>query len=314
MPGIADRFRVDVLAGLRARPRAIPARWFYDRRGSELFEDITRLPEYYPPRIETALIETHARHVADSGGLGRAIVEFGAGSSTKTRPLIEALAPLAYVPVDISGDFLRESAAALERDLALPVFPVEADFTQPWHLPDQVRHAPLLGFFPGSTIGNFTAAAAVDLLRSMAASLGEGALLLIGMDRIKPVETLIAAYDDVAGVTAAFNLNLLVRINRELGGDMPLDAFVHRARWNDAMARIEMHLEATRAIEFTVAGQRFTMDAGETIHSENSHKYGPREARLLLAAGGWTVRDEWTDADGAFALILAEVSPPPIAP
>lgn len=174
--------------------------------------------------------------------------------------------------------------------------------------------APRLGFFPGSTIGNMGPAAAIDLLRAMAATLGEGALLLIGMDRIKDADVLVPAYDDAQGVTAAFNRNLLDRINRELGGDVPVKAFRHVARWNDAAARIEMHLEATRDLAFTIAGRRFEMAAGETIHTENSHKYGRRDAALLLRAAGWAPVADWTDPDDLFALILAEAAPEPAAP
>jgi uncharacterized SAM-dependent methyltransferase len=177
-----------------------------------------------------------------------------------------------------------------------------------------VRHLPKLGFFPGSTIGNLVARTAVDLLRAMKDTLGDGAWLLIGMDRIKDVDTLTRAYDDAAGVTAEFNLNLLHRINAELGADIPVDAFRHRAIWNDRMSRIEMHLEAVRDVQFTIEGQAFAFCAGETIHTENSHKYGLRDARLLLRAAGWGVVKEWTDEDDQFALILAEAEAPRFAP
>ena len=300
-------FRADVLAGLAQPQKAIPARWFYDRAGSELFEAITDLPEYYPTRVETALLARHCNDVARWTGLGRAVVEFGSGSSTKTPHLLCAVAPAAYVPIDISGEFLRVSAAALAGDFpGLPVLPVEGDFTRRLTLPDAIAHLPRLGFFPGSTIGNMIARTGVDLLRTMRDSLGTGAMLLIGMDRVKDPATLVAAYDDAAGVTARFNCNLLIRINRELDGTIPLDAFRHEARWNDHYARIEMHLAATRAVNFAVDGRRFAMAEGETIHTENSHKYGPRDARLLLRAGGWSPIAEWTDADDSFALILAE--------
>ena len=313
---LADpQFRADVLTGLTLRPRAIPARWFYDRRGSELFEAITALPEYYPTRTETAILERIGPELARTIGPDHAVVEFGSGSSTKTPLLLDAIAPAAYVPIDISGDFLRDSAARLgARFPGLPVAPVEADFTRPIRLPDGVAAMPRLGFFPGSTIGNMLATPAIDLLRSMRGTLGEGARLLIGIDRIKPLDVLIPAYDDAAGVTAAFNLNLLHRINRELDGTIPVDAFVHRAIWNDDRARIEMHLEALRDTRFTVEGRPFTVGAGETIHTENSHKYGPRDARLLLRAGGWTPVAEWTDAADMFALILAEAQAPRSAP
>jgi len=316
LPTAADpAFRADVLAGLAAHPRAIPARWFYDHRGSELFEAITDLPEYYPTRTERALLEACAPQVAQHVGAGRAVVEFGSGSSAKTPLLLGAVDPAAYVPIDISGDFLRESASALGQCFpGLPVHPVEADFTHPIALPPAIGAAPRLGFFPGSTIGNLTAHAAIDLLRAMIGTLGEGAMLLIGMDRVKSADVLVPAYDDAQGVTAAFNLNLLTRINHELGGDIPVDAFRHVARWNDAEARIEMHLEAMRDVAFTIDGERFEIAVGETIHTENSHKYDARGARLLLAAGGWTTIAEWTDPQDQFAILLAEARPLPTAP
>ncbi len=304
------QFRSDVLAGLGAPRRAIPARWLYDSRGSQLFEQITELPEYYPTRVERSVLAAHAADVAAITGTGRVVVEFGSGSSTKTPLLLAAVEPTAYVPIDISGEFLRESATALEaRFPGLPIYPVEADFTLPITLPPMVGQTPRLGFFPGSTIGNLIASSAVTWLRATVATLGEDALLLIGIDRIKDIAVLRSAYDDAQSVTAAFNLNLLSRINRELCGDIPVDAFRHVIRWNDRLARIEMHLEGGRDVAFAVAGHHFTMSAGETIHTENSHKYGPRDARLLLAAGGWTPIAEWTDAEDQFALILAEATP-----
>ncbi|MFL6604770.1 MAG: L-histidine N(alpha)-methyltransferase [Steroidobacteraceae bacterium] len=308
-------FRSDVLAGLSTRPRAIPARWFYDRRGSELFEAITQLPEYYLTRVERAILAAHASDIAELTGPGAAVIEFGSGSSAKTPLLLTAVAPSAYVPIDISGEFLRESAGALaEQFPELPIYPVEGDFLHPLELPQQIGDAPRLGFFPGSTIGNMSAAAAVDLLRAMADTLGQRSKLLIGIDRIKPTNVLIPAYDDAQGVTAEFNLNLLHRINRELDATVPVSAFRHVARWNDTEARIEMHLEATHDVSFTVDGHPFAISKGKTIHTENSHKYGPRDARLLLRAGAWTPVAEWSDRDGQFALILAEARPVSAAP
>jgi len=194
------------------------------------------------------------------------------------------------------------------------VFPVEADFTKPFALPDAVANLPKLGFFPGSTIGNFVPRSATDLLRHFRDILGTGARLLIGMDRVKPVERLIAAYDDPEGVTAEFNLNLLHRINRELGADIPADAFRHEARWNDILSRIEMHLVATRDVAFSIGDRRFTFAKGSSVHTENSHKYGQRGGRVLLLAGGWTPLAEWNDPAGDFALILAEAQPNRFAP
>jgi len=307
--GVDIAFRADVHAGLSQQPKAIPARWFYDTVGSALFEDITALPEYYPTRSETDLLTRHAANIAAAIGRGRAVVELGSGSSTKTPLLLDAIAPAAYVPVDISGDFLRDSADALAaRFPGLPIYPVEADFTQRVALPREICPLPKLGFFPGSTVGNMVARTAVDLLRNWREALGEESLMLIGIDRIKDVDVLELAYDDPAGVTAAFNLNLLERINRELEGDIPVANFSHRAIWNDVHARIEMHLVAACAMDFTVDGRRYHMAKGETIHSENSHKYGLRDAGLLLRASGWTPIATWDDVDPAFALILAEAT------
>jgi len=300
-------FRADVLAGLERRPRAIPARWFYDRKGSELFEAITDLPEYYPTRTETAILKTMCPDLIAHVGTGRAVVEFGSGSSTKTPVLLRCVAPSAYVPIDISGDFLRESSRNLQQAFPdLPIHPLEGDFMRPLALPAIVADAPKLGFFPGSTIGNMTPAMATDLLRAMRGSLGEGAMLLIGMDRTKPSDVLVPAYDDAQGVTAAFNRNLLDRINRELDGTIPVEAFRHKAVWNDDRSRIEMHLAAEEDVAFTIEGRPFAMSTGETIHTENSHKYGPRDAKILLRAGGWTPIMDWTDPDQLFSVYLAE--------
>jgi len=314
-PIVDPAFRDDVLAGLSAPIRAVPARWLYDRRGSELFEAITRLPEYYLTRTETGLLESHCGEVARIAGRGNAVIEFGSGASTKTRILLRAVDPAAYVPIDISGEFLREAADGLRAEFPeLPVHPVEADFMGAIDLPAEVAALPKLGFFPGSTIGNLVPRTGVDLLRAMKETLGPGAWLLIGMDRIKEEEILSAAYDDSAGITAEFNLNLLHRINRELGGTFPIDAFRHRAIWNDDKGRIEMHLEAVRDVGFEVSGVPFKMKAGETIHTENSHKYGPRDSRLLLRAAGWGVVEQWTDPGSKFAMILAESEAPRFAP
>ncbi len=307
--GVDKAFRADVLAGLAQRQKAVPARWFYDARGSELFEAITALPEYYPTRTEVGILTERCADMGRAIGAGRAVVEFGSGSSMKTPIVLGCIDPAAYVPIDISGDFLRASAEALAADFpALPVIPVEADFTKRVPLPDSLANTPKLGFFPGSTIGNMVPRTAVDLLRSMRMTLGDDALLLIGMDRVKDPAVLVAAYDDAQGVTAAFNLNLAARINGELDGTLPLDALRHRAVWNDALGRIEMHLEAVRDMRFEVAGERFAMREGETIHTENSHKYEPRAAVTLLSAGGWTPREVWSDAADWLTVILAEAS------
>ena len=304
-----------MLAGLSAPVPAIPARWLYDRRGSELFDDITRLPSYYPTRTETAIFHAIMPEVAGRVPKGAAVVEFGAGSQTKTPILLEAIAPAAYIPVDISGDYLSESSAELQhRFPEVEVIPVVADFARPFTLPGGMEQCPKLGFFPGSTIGNFVPSSGTDLLRQFRTLLGTGSQLLIGMDRVKPVERLIAAYDDPEGVTAQFTLNILTRINRELDGDIPVDAFRHEARWNDILSRIEIHLVAMRGVSFSVSGRGFAVAEGSSIHIENSHKYGPRGSRLLLLAGGWTPVAEWSDAAGDFAIVLAEAQPERFAP
>jgi L-histidine N-alpha-methyltransferase len=308
-------FRDDVLAGLSAPIPAVPARWLYDHRGSELFDEITRLPTYYPTRTETTLLRDIMPEVASRIPAGSVVVEFGAGSATKTPILLDAIAAAAYVPVDISGDYLNGSAAELQRRYpSLEVLPVVADFTRSFSLPGGIEHLPKVGFFPGSTIGNFVPWSATDLLRLFRSLLGPGARLLIGMDRVKPVDRLLAAYDEPDGVTAEFDLNLLRRINRELEGDIPVSAFRHEARWNDILSRIEMHLVAVRDVTFSIAGQRFQFAAGASIHTENSHKYGARGGRMLLLAGGWTPIAEWTDPAGDFAEILAVAEPERFAP
>jgi L-histidine Nalpha-methyltransferase len=314
LPRADPQFRADVLAGLRGPRHAIPARWLYDERGSELFDEITKLPEYYPTRTETELLDRCRGDISKRVERGAAVIEFGAGSATKTPLLLKAIAPSAYVPIDISGDYLRSSADILKHSFpALDVIPIEADFTQPLKIP-ALGGASRLGFFPGSTIGNFVPRSSVNLLRHMRDTLEEGAKLLIGFDRIKSTDVLIPAYDDAPGVTAAFNLNLLVRINRELEGDVPIEAFVHEVRWNDMQSRIEMHLRCTRDVRFTVSGEEFEMRNGESIHTENSHKYDLRGLRLLLRAGCWTPIADYSDANDWFTLVLAEAAPIYAAP
>ncbi|MEO6388624.1 MAG: L-histidine N(alpha)-methyltransferase [Croceibacterium sp.] len=313
--GVDTAFRAEVLEGLSQDPKAIPARWLYDDAGSELFEAITQLPEYYPTRAETEILGERGEDFRRLIGPGRAVVEFGSGSSVKTPLLLTCIDPAAYVPLDISGDFLRAAAADLAGKFpGLPIHPVEADFTKTVHLPDEVEAMLKLGFFPGSTIGNMVARTAVDLLRSMRATLGADSMLLIGMDLIKDPAVLEAAYDDAQGVTGEFNLNLARRINRELDGTIPVGKLRHVARWNDCYARIEMHLEATEDLAFEVSGRRFSLARGETIHTENSHKFDRRSQYTLLLAGGWTPSERWLDSGGQFSLVLAEATRPRNAP
>jgi L-histidine N-alpha-methyltransferase len=301
-------FAREVIAGLGQRQKAISARYLYDARGSELFEEITGLPEYYPTRTEVALLKAHANDLRRLNAGRRTVVEFGAGSSTKSRLLLDALDTRTYVPIDISGDYLRQSAARLGHDYPdLRILPVVGDFTQSLSLPQIEPTA--VGFFPGSTIGNFAPRAAVDLLRVFRDSLGDASSLVIGIDLRKNPRLLEAAYDDAAGVTAAFNLNLLWRINRELDGNIPVEAFQHRAVWHDGLGRIEMHLVAERDVAFRAAGRSFSMRAGETIHSENSHKYSLEEARLLARASGWEPEATWVDPDHLFSLHVWSAAP-----
>lgn len=308
-------FRSDILACFEEPRYAIPARWLYDRAGSELFEQITELPEYYPTRTETALLKDYCGEVAQLGERGRAIVEFGSGSSTKTPHLLRAVDTAAYVPIDISGDFLAHSSAELQKQFPdLPIHPLEADFMHRLDLPEEVSNMPKLGFFPGSTIGNMIARTSVDLLRSMRETLGVGSQLLIGFDRIKDEQTLVAAYDDSAGVTAQFSLNLLHRINAELNGTISVEAFRHVAVWNDLYARIEIYLEVQSDVRFTIEERQFAMTKGQRLHIENSHKYGLRDSRLMLRAGGWSPIAEWSDPQDYFTLILAEANPSKHAP
>ena len=313
--GVDRAFRADVLEGLRQEHKAIPARWLYDDAGSQLFEDITQVEEYYPTRAETEILTDRAAEFAEAIGPGRAVVEFGSGSSVKTPLLLKAIDPAAYVPLDIAGDFLRAAAAQLsEKFPGLPVYPVEADFMRRVELPGAVADAPKLGFFPGSTIGNMVPRTAVDLLRTMRETLGEGSLLLIGMDLVKDRAVLVRAYDDSARVTAEFNLNLARRINRELDGTIPVGKLAHEARWNDEFARVEMHLVAQDDLAFEVASETFSMRKGETIHTENSHKFKRRSANTLLLAGGWTPVQRWLDSEKRFSVVLAEATVPRAAP
>ncbi len=312
-PVLQNDFATAVIAGLSGARKTIPARYFYDVRGSQLFDEITRLPEYYPTRTETALLRDHADDLGRLCGGKRPVVEFGAGSATKTPLLLDATGAEIYVPIDISGEYLEAAMADLAAARpGLRIKAVAADFTRPIELPP--LEGPLTGFFPGSTIGNNNPAAAVDLLRSFRETLGNGASLVIGIDTRKNARLLETAYDDSSGVTAAFNLNLLHRINRELDGNIPVDLFEHRAVWDDGRGRIEMQLAAMRDLEFRVAGSHFSMQSGETIHTENSYKYTLEEARLLARASGWEPAAFWTDADGLFGLHVWFAAPDQLQP
>jgi dimethylhistidine N-methyltransferase len=297
-------FAADVIAGLSRTAKELPCRWFYDARGSELFEEITKLPEYYPTRAEASILTRHAADIARRTAAGSVLVEFGSGSSRKTEIVLRALPQLAaYVPIDVSASALAEAQARLARRFpALRVLPVIGDFMAEPRLADHLGSAPRLGFFPGSTIGNLAPADARLLLKKFGATLGEGSRLVIGVDLRKPVERLLHAYDDRAGVTASFNLNLLHRINRELGGDFNVAGFAHEALWNDAESRIEMHLVSARPQTARVLGHSFSFRRGERIHTENSYKHTVEGFRSLAADAGWRALETWTDDEGLFSV------------
>jgi dimethylhistidine N-methyltransferase len=293
-----------VIAGLRSSPKSIPARFFYDARGSELFERITELEEYYPTNAEITLLEEYSREIAGLAGPGVRLVEFGSGSSRKTDRLIEALPSIAcYVPIDISESALTQAAARLRaRFPELAVHPLHGDFARKLTLPSKPNVRTTLGFFPGSTIGNLTRDEAVRFLRESLALLGRRSAFLIGVDMKKDVGVLLRAYNDSDGVTAAFNLNLLIRINRELGGTFDLDSFEHEAIYNEAAGRIEMHIRSLNAQSVQVLSEQFDFAEGETIHTENSHKYSVEEFQKLSRAAGWEPLRSWTGGDRLFSL------------
>lgn len=301
-------FRADVIEGLSASPKRLSPKYFYDEAGSRLFDLICRLPEYYPTRTELGVLKAHAGDIAAIAGPGASLVEFGSGSSVKVRLLLDALArPAAYVPIDISGPHMRAAVAALAKDYpAVAMMPVEGDFTRPLELPDLGRGGRRIGFFPGSTIGNFTPGEAAAFLAHARQSLGAGTALVLGFDLPKDRAVLEAAYDDRQGVTAAFNLNLLTRINRELGADFDLAAFHHRALFNEAESRMEMHLESRAAQTVRLDGARFTFAPGETIHTENSYKYAVPRLVEMARASGWRTAATWTDPRGWFAVAVLE--------
>lgn len=309
--GEQSPFARDVLRGLSAARKAIPPKWLYDARGSALFDLVCEQPEYYLPRIETSLLERHGREIAGALGPDALVFEYGAGNARKTAHLLAALArPVAYVPVDISRETLLGAVEALG-DLfpRLPVRPVVADFTAPVSLPiADLPAARRVAFFPGSTIGNFDPPEAVALLARMAREAGRGGALVIGVDLPKDEGTLVRAYDDAAGATAAFDLNLLARMNREIDGHFRLSAFRHRAVWDARLSRIEMHLESRVGQVVQVAGEAVAFEAGETIHTESAYKWEPRPFDALAAIAGWRPERTWTDERAWFAVKLYRAS------
>jgi L-histidine Nalpha-methyltransferase len=306
-----NQFRADVLRGLSARAKEIPSKYFYDEAGSKLFDRICELEEYYPTRTELAIMRQHAGEMAALVGPGCLLAEYGSGSSVKSRLLLDRLeAPAAYVPIDISREHLLESAAALARDYPhLEVLPVCADFTRPFDLPATARRPwRRVVYFPGSTIGNFTPDEAVKLLRRTARLGGPGSGLLLGVDMKKEPQVLHAAYNDARGVTAAFNRNLLVRINRELGADFQPEQFWHHACYNPTEGRVEMHLVSRQGQRVRVAGEVFALAEGESIRTEYSYKFGPTDLRRLAAASGYEVRGAWTDGGRYFSVLYLVVA------
>lgn len=303
-PALAE-FEADVIAGFRKPQKALSPKYLYDEAGSILFEEITDTPEYYPTRTEMSILRERAKEIAALIPEGAAVVEFGSGSSKKARILLQAVGPLrAYVSVDISAEMLVQEAKTLRRDFpGLNVVPVVADFTQAFTLPREAAAAPVrVGFFPGSTIGNFEPHAAAAFLRNAADILGDGALMIVGADLVKPAGILNAAYNDSQGVTARFNLNLLTRINRELGGNFDLSAFEHHAFFNRERSRIEMHLASLKKQKVRIAGETFDFRMGETIHTECSYKYSIESLAALARGVGWAPVKAWTDRQGLFSI------------
>lgn len=304
-----DDFEAAVLAGFARWPRRIPCRFFYDAAGSDLFEQITQLEEYYPTRVETALLETYGAEIAQTVGPGHVLVEFGSGSSRKTSLLIDALGDIpAYVPIDISPESLQQAATWLvERHERLRIVPLVADFTRTRELPKLTQKQPKLGFFSGSTIGNLGHEEARAFLAGAAQLLGKGSAFLIGVDLKKDVSILIPAYNDKAGVTAAFNLNLLARINRELDGDFDLTRFAHEAVYNARAGRIEIYIVSLGNQKVRVKGHVFAFAKSERIHTENSHKYTVAEFQALARSAGWRPARVWTDPANLFSLHLLQL-------
>lgn len=300
----ADGFEADIIAGLSAHPKTTPPKYFYDEAGSALFEEICGTPEYYVTRAETALLQSVVHELVSGIAADAVLVEFGSGASDKTRLILDAAPHIGtYVPIDISPDALQRAAERISRDYpALRVAPLADDFTRAVALPAHVGHAPRVGFFPGSTIGNFAPQEAIWFLRSVRSLLGVRAQLIIGVDMIKDPARLVAAYDDSMSVTARFNKNLLARINRELRGDFDLDAFDHQAIWNPTLERMEMHLVSRFDQLVHVAGHGFAFKAGERLHTENSHKFSVESFKALAVSAGWVIDRYWLSSNPEFAI------------
>ncbi|MGD8619520.1 MAG: L-histidine N(alpha)-methyltransferase [Gammaproteobacteria bacterium] len=299
----------EVLGGLTCLPKRLPPKFFYDRRGSQLFDAITRLPEYYPTRTEIGILQEQGEAIAEHLGHDPVLIELGSGSPRKIRVLLDSLHPAVYMPVDISAEHLRDSASHIARDYPeMQVEAVCADYSASLHLPDLLQEAARAAFFPGSSIGNFEPAAAVALLRDIGEVLGPGGAMLIGVDLKKDWQKLEAAYNDTRQLTAAFNLNLLTRINREAGADFDITRFAHRAFYNEVEGRIEMHLASTCDQQVHIDGQCIGFGAGETIHTENSYKYSVEEFQELGMEAGYEAERVWTDPDELFSVHCLRVA------
>jgi dimethylhistidine N-methyltransferase len=300
-----DAFRLDVLEGLASPQKSLPSRWLYDPRGCELFEQITTLPEYYPTRTETAILLEHAADIAEFCGRNANLFEYGAGAGIKTEIVVGALdRPRSYIPIDIAAGFLDLTAARFrQRFTNLVVDPVVADFTSEFALPSRVLgEGRLVAFFPGSTIGNLNSKGAGLLLQRMRRQVGPHGAAIIGVDLRKDLSILLPAYDDSAGVTAEFNRNILVRINRELDGQFPAAQFRHSARWNETECAVEMHLESPIDQVIAIAGKGFAFRRGETIHTESSRKYEIKAFSEFARRHSWDTQRLWTDARRQFAI------------
>ncbi|MEE8350719.1 MAG: L-histidine N(alpha)-methyltransferase [Rhodospirillales bacterium] len=305
-PAALKPFRDDVFMGLSKPQKELPCKYFYDAQGSELFNAICRVDEYYPTRTEIALLKTHGVEIADLIGAGVCLIEYGCGSLVKTRILLDALKnPDAFVPIDISEEHLIQSVREFADEYeGLDVRPLVTDFTKPVTLPEKALSggARRVGFFPGSTIGNFDHGAAKMFLKTIADTLGSGGALLIGVDLKKDAAILNRAYDDAAGVTAAFNLNILGRINRELDGGFDLGGFRHEARYDADIGRVEMHLASEKEQTVEILGRDFRFRKGETIHTENSYKYTIDEFSDLAGSAGFLQTKTWTDDNDLFSI------------
>jgi L-histidine N-alpha-methyltransferase len=302
--GQFEALSADVVDGLAQRQKTLASRWLYDDLGCELFEEITKLEEYYPTRTETEILHAHAGEIADFSGENVLLLEYGAGAGVKTEILVGALrSPRFYIPIDIAGDFLDQTVARFRRRFPnIPAKPIVSDFTAPFPLPAWIAAGRRLAFFPGSTIGNLNADEVAVFLRRLRRQVGAEGHAIIGVDMKKDLQTLISAYDDSAGVTARFNLNLLTRLNRELDGNFVLDRFLHSARWNEAESAVEMHLVSLCAQAVKVRGYTFHFDAGETIHTESSRKYDVPGFVALADRNGWRTDRIWTDERGYFTV------------